>query len=144
MGHLASSTLITVTGVALMKCGWIDGLVRKIAGQSRHQSVWQEFAAANHKCWVFVKLVDGRHYYGELGVVSGKQSEGLLLWHPYPFDELNDIYEVTGARALFVPAEQLASVLIPERPDEVERLRPLFGTYNLSTRERVHEQRQRQ
>jgi hypothetical protein len=120
-----------------MKRKWVGSLVRRIAGQSLHRTAWDEFAAANHEAWVFVKLKDGRHYYAQLGIVSGDRSSSIVLWHPHPYDEQADTYEITGARALYVPGDSIASILVATPPDELKQLEPKLGVRRLTTGEKV-------
>ena len=137
--HSVSSLVVAGLAVLLMKRKWVASLVRFIAGQSLHRSAWQEFAAANHEKWVFVRLKDGRHYYAQLGVVSGDHSGSIVLWHPYPYDEESATYEVTGTHALYLPSDSVASVLVAAAPEELKKLEPRLGVYRLTTGEKVHD-----
>jgi hypothetical protein len=135
--HTFLACLLSLVAAAIIRWRWIADVLRSITGQSFHRNAWDEFAAANHKKWIFVRLTDGRHYYGELGVVSGDRKKDLVLWHPYPYREKDQTYEVTGARALFIPGEQVASILLAEERAGLAAIQDKLGVYSLITGERV-------
>lgn len=134
----AGASLVVAFGVAKIM-GWnkVDDLLREVMGQSMHKTAWDEFAAANHDDWIIVKLADERQYVGRLGVVSGDEDRDFVLWNPYPYDPEANTFEVTGTAGMFVPGDQVASVIVPMDADELEAHRVSFGVYNLKTGERV-------
>lgn len=135
--HTAACVSVAALATWIMKRKVVDDLLRKVTGQSTHKRAWDEFAAANHKQWVIVKLVDGRNYYGKLGVVSGDDDGGFVLWNPWPYDPEAETYERTGAEGMFVPADQVASVIVPITGEDLEARRHTFGIYKLTTGERI-------
>lgn len=135
--HTAACIVIAAVATWIVKRKVVDDLLRKVTGQSTHKRAWDEFAAANHERWVIVKLVDGRDYYGRLGVVSGDDDGGFVLWNPYPFDPEAKTYEKTGAVGMFVPEDQVASVIVPMTGEDLRSRRDTFGTYKLTTGERI-------
>jgi hypothetical protein len=130
--HSGATVVVAGAGILLMRRKFVGTFIQHVTGQSLHRNAWDEFAQANHRKWVFLKLVDGRHYYGELGIVSADRSRDLVLWHPYPYDEKRNVYERSGAFGLFVPGEQVASILVAQPPDTVAKMRPSFGVYSLT------------
>lgn len=135
--HAVACVLVAALAALVMKWEKVDDLLRKATGQSTHKRAWDEFAAANHEQWVIVKLVDGRNYYGRLGVVSGDDDGDFVLWNPWPYDPEAETYERTGVEGMFVPADQVASVLVPMTGEDLEARRHTFGIYNLTTGERI-------
>jgi hypothetical protein len=134
-------TLIAVSGslilVTLMRSHRVGATIQKLTRQSFHTGAWHEFSHRYFNRWVFVRLVDGRHYYGQLGIVSGDGNQDVVLWYPFPYSEDDETYERTGAEAAYFPAHHIASVMVAQVPKKMQTERMKFGVYNLVTGERI-------
>lgn len=141
LSHVVLSIALAIVGVFLSTSRPVNWFLNKFLGKSAYEDSWQEFAIEHHGQWVFVKLTDGRHYYGELGIISGNRNLNIVLWNAYPYDENAGTYEITGCKCAFFPESQIASILVSKSPDEIKEISPYFGIYSLETGEKIDDEK---
>ena len=114
---------------------WVEKMIRKITGQSLHQNAWHEFSEKYLGDWVLVTLTDGRQFYGRLGIVSGDGSRDVVLWHPFPSDSEDEVYEITETGSALCPADRIAAIMVSESLGSAGK--GLLGRDEISTGELV-------
>ena len=118
----------------------LTGVLQRVLGRSLYSSAWDEFAVQHIGRWVLVTLVDGRVFYGALGIASGDRKKDVVLYRPMPFNPDSGNYQFTGNKAIFVREDQIQNVLVPLDVTELAAVQDRLGVYHLSTGERVDAQ----
>lgn len=139
VGHTLASLLAAAVAVWLASRRFVAKAIMKLTSQSLFHNAWHEFAARYFRRWVFVRLADGREFYGRLGIVSGDETRDLVLWNPCLVDRRAGTYEIAGLESIYVPPGQLVTVTAARDQAEVRKQSALLGTYRLETGEKLHD-----
>ena len=126
----------------LVKWPRLTGVIQRMLGRSLYSSAWDAFAVQHIGRWVLVTLVDGRVFYGALGIASGDRMKDVVLRRPMPFDPGTGNYQFAGNKAIFIREDQIQNVLVPLDATELAAVQDRLGVYHLSTGERVDVQRE--